>query len=73
MALIVFLPWSWRPWALSFLNLLVPSQRANLAAGKAHRIVIDWTVVMVRLVTRGFTRCRWVLAGDGSYFCVRLG
>jgi hypothetical protein len=73
MALIVPVPWSQRPWALPFLTLLAPSQRANVAAGKAHRTVIDWTVVMVRLVARGLTRRRWVLVGDGSYSCVRLG
>ncbi len=28
---------------------------------------------MVRLVVRGFTRRRWILVGDGSYSCVRLG
>ena len=50
MALIVPLPWSRRPWALPFLTLLAPSQQANVTAGNAHRTVIDWTVVMVRLV-----------------------
>jgi hypothetical protein len=73
MALLVPLPWSQRPWALPFLTLLAPSQRANVAAGKAHRTVIDWTVVMVRLVARGLKRRRWMLIGDGSYACVRLG
>ncbi len=53
MALIVPLPWSRRPWALPFLTLLAPSQRANVAAVQARRTVIDWTVVMVRLVARG--------------------
>jgi hypothetical protein len=73
MALIVPLPWNQRPWARPFLTLLAPSQRANVAAGKTHRTVIDWTVVMVRLVARGLRRRRWVLIGDGSYSCVRLG
>ncbi|WP_295622883.1 transposase [uncultured Lamprocystis sp.] len=39
MELIVPVPWSRRPWALPFLTLLAPSQRANVAAGKAHRTV----------------------------------
>ena len=73
MALLVPLPWSRRPWALPFLTLLAPSQRSNVKAGKPHRTVIDWTVVMVRLVARGLTRRRWFLIGDGSYACVRLG
>ena len=49
MALLVPLPWSRRAWALPFLTLLAPSERANQAAGKPHRTVVDWTIVMVRL------------------------
>lgn len=73
MALLVKLPWSPRPWALPFLTLLAPSARANAAAGKPHRTVVDWTIVMVRLVSRWLGRRRWVLIGDGSYSCVELG
>jgi hypothetical protein len=73
MALLVPLPWSPRPWALPFLTLLAPSARANEAAGKRHRTVVDWTIVMVRLVARWLGRRRWVLIGDGSYSCIALG
>ena len=73
MALIVPVPWSKRPWALPFLTLLAPSERANHAAGKRHRTVIDWTIVMVRLVARWLGRRRWILLGDGGYSCVHLG
>ena len=73
MALLVPVPWSPRPWALPFLTLLAPSARANEAAGKRHRTVVDWTIVMVRLVSRWLGRRRWVLIGDGSYSCVELG
>lgn len=73
MALLVPLPWSSRPWALPFLTLLAPSKRADEAAGKPHRTVVDWTILMVRLVARWLGRRRWVLIGDGSYACVHLG
>jgi hypothetical protein len=73
MALLVPLPWSPRPWALPFLTLLAPSARANQAAGTPHRTVVDWTRVMVRLVSRWLGRRRWVLLGDGSYSCIALG
>lgn len=73
MALLVPVPWSLRPWALPFLTLLAPSARANEAAGQRHRTVVDWTIVMVRLVARWLGRRRWVLIGDGSYACVELG
>jgi hypothetical protein len=52
MMLLVPLPWSARPWALPFLTVLAPSQRANEAAGKRHKTTIDWTVQMVKGVGR---------------------
>lgn len=73
MALLVPLPWSRRPWALPFLTLLAPSERADRAAGKPHRTVVDWTIAMVRLVSRWLQRRPWILIGDGSYACVLLG
>jgi hypothetical protein len=73
MALLVPLPWSPRPWALPFLTLLAPSKRADETAGRPHRTVVDWTIVMVRLVARWIQRRRWVLIGDGSYACIHLG
>lgn len=73
MALLVPLPWSRRPWALPFLTLLAPSERADQAAGKPHRTVVDWTIVRVRLVSRWLQRRPWILIGDGTYACVLLG
>ena len=73
MALIVPVPWSNRPWALPFLTRLAPSERANRAAGKRHRTVIDGTLVMVRLVSRWLGRRSWILLGDGGDSCVPLG
>ena len=73
MALIVPVPWSQRPWALPFLTLLAPSERANHAAGKRHRTVIDWTLVMVRVVARWLKHRSWILLGDGGDSCVHLG
>ena len=73
MALMVPVPWSPRPWAWPFLTLLAPSARANATAGQRHRTVVDWTIVMVRLVSRWLGRRRWVLIGDGSDSGVELG
>ena len=72
MALIVPLPWSRRAWALPFLTLLAPSERADQVAGKPHRTVVGWTIVMLRLVSRWRQRRPWILIGDGSYACVLL-
>lgn len=71
MMLLVPLPWSSRVWALPFLTVLVPSKRANAAAGRRHKTNIDWTGQMVKVVSRWLQR-RWVLIGDGNYGCIRL-
>jgi len=73
MALLVPVPWSPRPWALPFLTRLAPSRRANEAAGRRHRTVVELTIGMVWLVARWLKQRRWVLLGDGSYSCVQLG
>lgn len=72
MMLLVPLLWNDRPWALPFLTVLAESERSNLARGRAHRTIIDWTCVMVRLVTRWLKRS-WMLIGDGAYACIALG
>jgi len=71
MALIVPLPWSKRPWALPFLTVLAPSKQANAERDRTHRTIVDWTIVMVRLVRRWLKK-PWVLIGDGAYACIRL-
>lgn len=71
MMLLVPLPWSSRVWALPFLTVLVPSKRANAAAGRRHKTNIDWTRQMIKVVSRWLKR-PWVLVGDGNYGCIRL-
>ena len=71
MMLLVPLPWSSRVWALPFLTVLAPSKRANEQAGRRHKTVIDWTLQLVKLISR-WVRRSWVLIGDGGYACVRL-
>ncbi len=69
---IVPLPWSRRPWALPFLTLLAPSERANTAAKRRHKTTVDWTIQAVNVVSRWLGPRRWTLIGDGGYACVRL-
>lgn len=71
--LIVRLPWSSRPWALPFLTLLAPSERASRAAGKRHKTTVDWNQQAVKAVSRWLGKRPWLLVGDGAYACVRLG
>ncbi|WP_133296185.1 transposase [Zooshikella ganghwensis] len=72
MTLVVPLPWNKRPWALPFLTVLAPSKQANEKQGRSHRTTVDWTITMVKLVTRWLKRS-WILVGDGAYACIELG
>jgi len=70
--LLVPLPWSSRPWALPFLTVLAPSERANTAAKRRHKTTVDWTVQAVNVISRWLGGRRWTLVGDGAYACVHL-
>ena len=72
MTLIVPLPWCKRPWALPFLTILSPSKKSDEAAGTRHKTSIDWTILMVRCVSRWLNRAAWILVGDGAYACMAL-
>jgi hypothetical protein len=64
--LLVPLPWSTRPWALPFLTLLAPPERANTAAKRHHKTTVDWTVQAVDVISRWLGGRRWTLVGDGA-------
>lgn len=66
MMLLVPFPGSHRPWALPFLTGLAPSQRAHEAAGKRHKTTMDWTIHMVKGVSRWLEGRPWRLLGEGS-------
>lgn len=66
------LPWCSRPWALPFLTVLAPSERANQQQGKRHKTTVDWTRQMVKAVSRWVGQRPWLLVGDGAYACLRL-
>ena len=72
MSLIVPLPWCKRPWALPFLTILAPSKQANEKRGRTHRTIVDWTIIMLKLVKRWFKK-PFILLGDGAYACIELG
>ena len=70
--LLVRLPWSTRPWALPFLTLLAPPERANTAAKRRHKTTVAWTGQAVNVISRWLGGRRWTLVGDGAYACVHL-
>jgi hypothetical protein len=72
MTVIVPLPWCKRPWALPFMMILSPSKKSDDVAGKIHKTSIDWTIQMMRCVSRWLDRKAWILVGDGAYACMAL-
>jgi hypothetical protein len=72
MTLIVPLPWCKRPWALPFMMILSPSKQSDDSAEKTHKTSIDWTIQMMRCVSRWLKRKAWILVGDGAYACMAL-
>jgi hypothetical protein len=72
-SVLVPMPWSWRGWALPFLTVLAPSQRANKAAGKEHKTTIDWTLQAIKVISRWLpNNTPWTVVGDGAYAAVEL-
>ena len=72
MMLVVKVPWAKRPWALPFLTVLAPSERANEKLQRRHKTVVKWTRQMIAQVRRWWPRRRIVLIGDGAYAAVGL-
>jgi hypothetical protein len=70
MMLIVKLPWSDHYWSLPFLTVLTPSESANKEAKKRHKTSIEWSIQMMKQVSRWLAnRC---IIGDGGFSCIRL-
>jgi len=70
MMLIIQLPWSDNYWSLPFLTVLTPSESANKKAKKRHKTSIDWSIQMIKQVSRWITnRC---IIGDGGFSCILL-
>ena len=72
MMLLVRLPWAKRPWALPFLTVLAPSERADTKLNRRHKTIVGWTRQMIAQVRRWFPQRRIVLIGDGTYSSVAL-
>lgn len=50
---------------MTVLTVLAPSKHANKKRGRTHRMTVDWTIVMLKRVTRWLKRS-WILVGDGA-------
>jgi hypothetical protein len=72
MAILVRVPWSRRVWALPFLTVLAPSEKANQKAGRRHKTSIDWVRQMIKVVRRWWPMRALVLVVDGGFAAVKL-
>ena len=70
MMLIVPVPWSERHWALPFLTALTPSKKANEEENRRHKTTVDWTIQMIKQVSRWLVDKSIILVGDGSFACI---
>ena len=65
-------PWSTRLWALPFLMVLAPSERANTKTQRRHKTTVAWTMQAVKAISRWLGGRHWTLIGNGGYAGVRL-
>jgi len=72
MMLIAPVPWSQRCWSLPFLTVLTPSKKANAQENRRHKTTIDWTIQMIKQVSRWLAGRSIILIGDGSFACIGL-
>jgi DDE superfamily endonuclease len=69
LAVVLPIPWARRRWALPFLTILAPSQRANAERGRRHKPLTRWAILQTRrwLPDRAIT-----IVGDSSFACLEL-
>lgn len=72
MMLLVPIPWAARVWALPFLTVLAPAERACAREGRPYKPVWLWARQMIRLLHRWQPQRQMVVVGDGTYACMDL-
>jgi hypothetical protein len=72
LAVVLPIPWARRRWALPFLTILAPSQRANAERGRRHKPLTRWAIQAI-LQTRRWLPDRAITSvGDSSFACLEL-
>jgi hypothetical protein len=72
LCLLVWVPWSSRPWALPFLAVPVLSKKTCERLGKTHRSGVWWTAFLMEKVRGWYPDREIVLIGDGGYAAIEL-
>jgi hypothetical protein len=70
--LLVPVPWARRVWALPFLTVLAPSERASQHRGRRYKPLTSWARQMIRQVHRWQPARALVVVGDRTYAALDL-
>jgi hypothetical protein len=72
LAVVLPIPWAKRRWALPFLTILAPSQRANAERGRRHKPLTRWAIQAILQTRRWLPERAITIVGDSSFACLEL-
>src|SRR5437763_8769636 len=72
LAVVLPIPWAKRRWALPFLTILAPSQRANAERGRRHKPLTRWAIQAILQTRRWLPEHAITLVGDSSFASLDL-
>lgn len=72
LAVVPPIPWAKRRWALPFLTILAPSQRANIERGRRHKPLPRWAIQAILQTRRWLPERAITIVGDSSFACLEL-
>jgi DDE superfamily endonuclease len=72
LAVVLPIPWARRRWALPFLTILAPSQRANAERGRRHKPLTRWTIQAILQIRRWLPDRVITILGDSSFASLDL-
>jgi DDE superfamily endonuclease len=72
LAVVLPIPWAKRRWALPFLTILAPSQRANAERGRRHKPLTRWAIQAILQTRRWLPERAITIVADSSFACLEL-
>ena len=72
LAVVLPIPWARRRWALPFLTILAPSQRANADRGRRHKPLTRWAIQAILQIRRWLPERAITIVGDSSFASLEL-
>jgi hypothetical protein len=72
LAVVLPIPWAKRRWALPYLTILAPSQRANAAHGRRHKPLTRWAIQAILQTRRWLPERVITIVGDSSFASLEL-